>query len=29
MGLEAKRVGRTLRNLPPAAVYRITRKKAG
>ena len=29
LGLESKRVGRTLRNLPPATVYRITRKKAG
>jgi phospholipid N-methyltransferase len=29
MGLESKRIGRTLRNLPPATVYRITRKKAG
>ncbi len=28
LGLESKRVGRTLRNLPPATVYRITRKKA-
>jgi len=27
LGLESKRVGRTLRNLPPATVYRITRKK--
>jgi phospholipid N-methyltransferase len=26
LGLESKRVGRTLRNLPPATVYRITRK---
>ena len=29
LGLESKRIGRTLRNLPPATVYRITRKKAG
>ena len=29
LGLESKRVGRTLRNLPPATVYRITRKTAG
>ena len=28
LGLESKRVGRTLRNLPPATVYRITRKRA-
>lgn len=27
LGLESKRVGRTLRNLPPATVYRITRKR--
>ena len=27
LGLESKRIGRTLRNLPPATVYRITRKK--
>jgi len=26
LGLESKRIGRTLRNLPPATVYRITRK---
>jgi phosphatidylethanolamine/phosphatidyl-N-methylethanolamine N-methyltransferase len=26
LGLEAIRVGRTLRNIPPAAVYRITRR---
>ena len=29
LGLESKRIGRTLRNLPPATVYRITRKRAG
>jgi len=28
LGLESKRVGRTLRNLPPATVYRITRRGA-
>jgi phosphatidylethanolamine/phosphatidyl-N-methylethanolamine N-methyltransferase len=27
LGLEGVRVGRTLRNIPPAAVYRITRTK--
>ena len=27
LGLESKRIGRTLRNLPPATVYRITRKQ--
>ena len=27
LGLESKRIGRTLRNLPPATVYRITRKR--
>jgi len=27
LGLEHKRIGRTLRNLPPATVYRITRKR--
>ena len=26
LGLQQKRIGRTLRNLPPATVYRITRK---
>jgi phospholipid N-methyltransferase len=26
LGLESKRIGRTLRNLPPATVYRITRR---
>ena len=26
LGLDSKRIGRTLRNLPPATVYRITRK---
>lgn len=29
LGLDYKRIGRTLRNLPPATVYRITRKRAG
>ena len=29
LGLESKRIGRTLRNLPPATVYRITRKQTG
>jgi phosphatidylethanolamine/phosphatidyl-N-methylethanolamine N-methyltransferase len=28
LGLQQKRIGRTLRNLPPATVYRITRKRA-
>ncbi|MEO5757657.1 MAG: methyltransferase domain-containing protein [Mesorhizobium sp.] len=28
LGLDAVRIGGTLRNLPPAAVYRITRRKA-
>lgn len=26
LGLDSKRIGRTLRNLPPATVYRLTRK---
>ena len=29
LGLEHKRIGRTLRNLPPATVYRITRRATG
>lgn len=28
LGLDHKRIGRTLRNLPPATVYRITRRAA-
>jgi phosphatidylethanolamine/phosphatidyl-N-methylethanolamine N-methyltransferase len=28
LGLEARRIGRTLANVPPAAVYRISRKEA-
>ena len=28
LGLEASRIGRTFRNIPPAAVYRITRVRA-
>jgi phosphatidylethanolamine/phosphatidyl-N-methylethanolamine N-methyltransferase len=27
LGLRAKRIGATVRNLPPAAVYRITRRR--
>lgn len=27
LGLEARRIGRTLRNLPPATVYRLTRRR--
>ncbi|HTU11705.1 MAG TPA: methyltransferase domain-containing protein [Allosphingosinicella sp.] len=27
LGIESKRIGRTLRNLPPATVYRLTRRR--